>query len=152
MIQRHIWCYNDTMIRAVSDTNVVFEGLTKSNSVSTLVLRTWQSKLFQPYVSLALQYEYYDVLSRKLSPHRWQRVQPVLGSLLQTARPIVPHYLWRPISPDPGDDFVVDCAMNAKAWVVTYNVRDFALARLELKLTVLTPQEFLEQLANQDIN
>ena len=135
------------MIRAVIDTNVVFEGLTKSNSASTLILRAWQSKLFQPCVSLALQYEYYDVLSRKLSPQRWQRVQPALGSLLQIARPIIPHYLWRPISPDPGDDFVVDCAMNAKAWVVTYNVRDFALAKLELGLAILTPQEFLGQLS-----
>jgi predicted nucleic acid-binding protein len=135
------------MIRAVIDTNVVFEGLTKRNSASTLILRAWQSNLFQPCVSLALQYEYYDVLSRKLSPQRWQRVQPALGSLLHTAKPIIPHYLWRPISPDPGDDFVIDCAMNAKAWIVTYNVRDFALARLELGLAVLTPHEFLEQLS-----
>jgi hypothetical protein len=37
--------------------------------------------------------------------------------------------------------------MNAKAWVVTYNVRDFALARLELGLAVVTPQEFLIQLS-----
>jgi predicted nucleic acid-binding protein len=135
------------MIRAVIDTNVVFEGLTKRNSASTLILHAWQSNLFQPCVSLALHYEYYDVLSRKLSPQRWQRIQPVLGSLLHTARPIIPYYLWRPISPDPGDDFVVDCAMNAKAWVVTYNVRDFALARLELGLAVVTPQEFLIQLS-----
>ena len=135
------------MIRAVVDTNVVFEGLTKSNSASTLILRAWQSKLFQPCISLALQYEYHDVLSRKLSPQRWQRVQPALGSLLQTALPIIPYYLWRPMSPDPGDDFIVDCAMNAKAWIVTYNIRDFTLARLELRLTVLTPQEFLVQLS-----
>lgn len=135
------------MIRAVIDTNVVFEGLTKRNSASTLILRAWQSSLFRPCVSLALQYEYYDVLSRKLSPQRWQRVQPALGTLLKTAWPVIPHYLWRPISPDPSDDFLVDCAMNAKAWVVTYNVRDFALARLELGLIILSPREFLVQLS-----
>jgi predicted nucleic acid-binding protein len=135
------------MIRAVIDTNVIFEGLTKSNSVSTLILRAWQSNLFEPCVSLALQYEYYDVLSRKLSPQRWHRIQPVLGSLLKTATPIIPYYVWRPISPDPGDDFVIDCAMNAKAWVVTYNVRDFVLARLELGLIIRSPKEFLLQLS-----
>ncbi len=135
------------MIRAVIDTNVVFEGLTKGQSAGALILRTWQSNLFRPCVSLALQYEYYDVLSRKLSPQRWQRVQPALGTLLRTATPVVPHFLWRPISPDPGDDFVIDCAMNAKAWIVTYNVRDFTLARLELGLVVLAPKEFLVQLS-----
>jgi predicted nucleic acid-binding protein len=135
------------MIRAVIDTNVVFEGFTKRNSASTLILRAWRSGLFQPCVSLALQYEYYDVLSRKLSPQRWQRVQPALGTLLTTARRVVTYYYWRPISPDPGDDFVIDCAMNAKACVVTYNVRDFALARLELGLFVLTPEELLVQLS-----
>lgn len=135
------------MIRAVVDTNVVFEGFTKRNSVGALILRAWQSGLFQSCMSLALQYEYYDVLSRKLSPQRWNRIRPALGVLLETAMPVVPHYLWRPISPDPGDDFVIDCAMNAKAWIVTYNVRDFALARLELGLVVLTPEEFLVQLS-----
>lgn len=135
------------MIRAVIDTNVLFEGLTWRNSPGTLILRAWQSGLFQACVSLALQYEYYDVLSRKLSPQRWQRVQPALGSLLKTAKPIVPHYLWRPSSPDPGDEFVIDCAMNAKAWIVTYNMRDFILAGSELGLIVQSPQEFLREIA-----
>jgi predicted nucleic acid-binding protein len=138
------------MIRAVVDTNVLFEGLTKRNSASTLILRAWYRGLFQACVSLALQYEYYDVLSRKLSPQRWQRVQPALGSLLETSKPIVPHYLWRPSSPDPGDEFLIDCAMNAKAWIVTYNMRDFLSARLELGLIVLTPQDLLYELAKED--
>lgn len=135
------------MIRAVIDTNVVFEGLTKRDSAGTLILRAWQAGLFQSCVSLALQYEYYDVAARKLSPPRWQRVQPVLGSLLRAAEPIIPHYRWRPSSPDPGDEFVIDCAMNARARIVTYNVRDFELARFELSLVVLSPQEFLTLLS-----
>ncbi|ETX07920.1 MAG: hypothetical protein ETSY2_08410 [Candidatus Entotheonella gemina] len=135
------------MIRAVIDTNVMFEGLTKRDSAGTLILRAWRAGLFQSCVSLALQYEYLDVLARKLSPPRWQRVQPVLGSLLRSAEPIISHYRWRPSSPDPGDEFVIDCAMNARAWIVTYNVRDFELARFELGLVVLSPQEFLTQLS-----
>jgi predicted nucleic acid-binding protein len=134
------------MIRAVIDTNVVFEGLTRRNSVSTYIIRLWQAQLFQPCVSLAVQYEYYDVLMRKLSPQRWKRVQPVLGTLLAYAHPVMLHYQWRPSSPDPGDEKIIDCAMNAKAWVVTYNLRDFTLARHNLGLVVLSPQEFLNQL------
>ena len=42
---------------------------------------------------------------------------------------MVIHYSWRPMSPDPGDEHVIDCAMNAGATVVTWNVRDFKAAR-----------------------
>ncbi|MCO5193054.1 MAG: PIN domain-containing protein [Anaerolineae bacterium] len=136
------------MIRAVIDTNVVFEGLTRREGVSTLILRAWHAGIFQACVSLAVQYEYYDVLSRKLAPDRWVRVQPVLGTLLTKARPVIPHYRWRPSSPDPADEFVIDCAMNARAWIVTYNERDFTLAQFELGLMVLSPQAFLTELAH----
>jgi predicted nucleic acid-binding protein len=142
-----MWRYNDIMIRAVIDTNVVFEGLTKRNSASTLLLNAWHKRVFQSFVSLALQYEYFDVLSRKLSPQRWHRIQPALGALLATAEPVIPYYLWRPTSPDVGDDFLIDCAMNAKVWLITYNLRDFALARLELGLIVLRPEEFLVEIS-----
>ncbi|VAW31925.1 hypothetical protein MNBD_CHLOROFLEXI01-3652 [hydrothermal vent metagenome] len=136
------------MIRAVIDTNTLFEGLTRRNSAGAYIVRLWQAQLFQSCVSLALQYEYYDVLARKLSPQRWNRIQPVLGTLLANAHPIVPYYRWRPSSPDPGDDMIIDCAMNAKAWIVTYNLRDFTLARLDLGLIVLSPKEFLNQVGD----
>ncbi len=133
-------------MRAVIDTNILFKGLTKRNSASAYILRLWQAQLFQPCVSLAVQYEYYDVLARKLASRRWNRIQPVLGTLLARAHPIVIHYRWQPSSPDPGDEKIIDCAMNARAWVVTYNLRDFILARFNLGLVVLSPQEFLEHL------
>ena len=38
------------------------------------------------------------------------------------------YFSWRPMSPDPGDEHVIDCAMNACASVVTANTRDFQLA------------------------
>lgn len=137
------------MIRAVIDTNVLFEGLTKRNSVSTLILRAWHAKLFSPCVSMALQYEYLDVLSRKLSKERWKRVEPAVNSLLLKAEKVSVNYLWRPISPDPGDDFIIDCAMNGRAWVVSYNIREFLLARVGLGLTMLPPIEFLKILVEE---
>ncbi|HIE26982.1 TPA: hypothetical protein EYP66_06820 [Candidatus Poribacteria bacterium] len=59
------------------------------------------------------------------------------------------YYSWRPIFPDPGDDHVIDCAMNAGAPVVTYNVRDFLQAAQALGLEVITPVEFVTQLADE---
>jgi predicted nucleic acid-binding protein len=94
-------------------------------------------------------YEYMEVLPRELSEARWQKIQPILGMLLAQAEFVTIYYSWRPISPDPGDDHVIDCAMNASAPVVTSNVRDFRQAAQALGLQVITPVEFVTWLADE---
>jgi putative PIN family toxin of toxin-antitoxin system len=138
-----------SLSRVVIDTNVVFEGLTRRGGAAGLIIDTWLADLVQVYVSDALAYEYADVLSRKLAEERWQRIKPILGTLLSKAQFVVIHYTWRPISPDPGDEHVIDCAMNAGATVITSNVRDFETAREALGLRVITPVEAVIQLAGQ---
>ena len=55
-------------------------------------------------------------------------------------------FLWRPLLRDPHDDLVLELAVEAQAdAIVTYNVRDFGLART-FGLEVLTPQQFLQRL------
>lgn len=150
-LERHrIRRYSDAMraaVRAVIDTNVVFEGLTRRSSSPTLILDAWLEGLFQACVTNALAYEYADVLSTKLSPKRWSWAQPVLEELLARAEFVPIYFSWRPSSPDPADEHVVDCAMNAGASVVTSNLKDFTWARAELSLQILTPGEFLWHLA-----
>jgi predicted nucleic acid-binding protein len=134
-------------LRLVIDTNVVFEGLTKQGSAAGLVIDGWLAGLFLACVSGSLAYEYADVLSRKLSVIRWQTIQPVLGTLLAKAEFVAVYYKWRPMFPDPGDEHVIDCAMNAGAILVTENVRDFKTAQESLGLKVLTPRQLLVELA-----
>jgi len=56
------------------------------------------------------------------------------------------YFLWRPMLRDPHDDFVLELAVEAQVdAIVTYNVRDFGLART-FGLDVLTPQQFLRRL------
>lgn len=136
-----------SLSRVVIDTNVVFEGLTQRGGAAGLIVEAWLAGLLQVYISNALAYEYADVLSRKLSGARWQRLQPVLGTLLSQAQFVVIYYSWRPMSPDPGDDHIIDCAMNAGATVITSNVRGFRTAREALGLQVVTPVEAAIQLA-----
>jgi hypothetical protein len=50
------------------------------------------------------------------------------------------------MSPDPSDDHVIDCAMNAGVPVVTANGQDFRLAQQTLGLVVLTPLNFVTRL------
>lgn len=133
--------------RVVLDTNVIFEGLTKKGGACGLIVDAWIADLFQVCVSTALAYEYIDVLSRKFSSAKWRKVQPALKTGLLKATFTTIYYSWRPTSPDPGDDLVIDCAMNANAIVVTANVKDFRRAQAELGLIVMTPIQFVMLLA-----
>jgi len=121
--------------------------LTKQSGASGLIIDAWLAGSFKACVSNLVAYEYAAVLSRKLSEARWQKIKPVLGTLLAQAEFVVIYYSWRPTSPDPGDEHVIDCAMNAGAPVVTHNVRDLRLAKQTLGLVVMTPVEFVTRLA-----
>ena len=139
---------NDRLsLRVVIDTNIVFEGLTKKGGASGLIIDAWLAHLLNVYVSNSLAYEYVDVLSRKLSEHRWQKIKPILGELLSKAEFMTAYFSWRPSSPDPGDEHVIDCAMNAGAVVVTSNVSDFNMAKESLGLQMMNPVEFVNYLA-----
>jgi len=136
-------------IRVVLDTNVLFEGLTKQGRTCSLIIDAWHANLFSVYVSNALAYEYEDVLSRKLSKYRWQEIKIIFENLLENQSEFIKIRLsWRPTSPDPGDDHIIDCAMNAHAIVVTSNVRDFKTAKEVLGLQVMNPVEFMKYLTN----
>jgi predicted nucleic acid-binding protein len=136
-------------LKVVVDTNVLFEGLTHQGSAAGYVIEAWLADLLAVRVSNAVAYEYVDVLARKLSAARWEKVRPVLGVLLSKAEFVTVYFSWRPISPDKGDEHVIDCAMNAGAAVVTSNIKDFQLAEESLGLEVLTPVELLIKLVQE---
>jgi predicted nucleic acid-binding protein len=133
-------------MRVVIDTNVLFEGLTKQGGACGLIVDAWRVGLIEACASNALAYEYEDVLERKLSPRRWTQIQPVLNSLLRQAEFVTIYFSWRPSSPDPGDEHLIDRAMNADATVMTANKRDFAQAQQTLGLRVMSPVEFVTEL------
>lgn len=130
----------------VVDTNVVFEGLTKQGSASDLIVTAWLADLLNVYASNALVYEYEGTLSNKLSSTRWQQAKPILRRMVNRVQFVTIYYSWRPLSPDPGDEHVIDCALNANATVITANLRDFRKAQVEAGLSVLSPHEFVNQL------
>jgi len=134
-------------MRVVIDTNVVFEGLTKQGGACGLIVDAWLAEDIRPCVSNALAYEYAEVLARKLSEDRWKLVQPVLGKLLEQSEFVTIYYSWRPSSPDPADEHLIDCAMNGAASIITSNIRDFRAAQQSLGLMVLTPIEFIRMIA-----
>lgn len=136
-------------IRVVLDTNVVFEGLTKQAGTCGLIIEAWRAGLLDVCVTNAILAEYEDVLSRKLSAQRWTEITTVLDELLEVHTEFIQvYFVWRPISPDPGDDHVIECAINANASVVTSNLRDFRLAENKLGLSVITPLQLIRLLTD----
>lgn len=53
------------------------------------------------------------------------------------------HFLWRPVLKDPGDDLVLELAIESECdYIVAHNVKDFAGSE-KFRLGVIAPQEFL---------
>ena len=137
------WCQQMNLLRAIVDTNVVFEGVTRQGGACGWLVTAWLNGLYKACMSNALAHEYMDVLTRKLSPRRWQQIEPVLAELFETAELIDIHFLWRPSAADPGDEHIIDAAMNAGAIVVTWNLKDFQPATKSIGLWVMTPPQFM---------
>ncbi len=133
------------MIRAVVDTNVLFEGLTKQGPCASVV-DAWVERRFIPCVSTALALEYEATLKNKLGDKKRRLAVGALPALLNRAEFTAVAFRVRPMSPDPDDDFVIECAFNANASIVTKNLRDLRVAESMLRIPVLEPTDFLAHL------
>lgn len=130
------------MLRAVVDTNVLFEGLTHLGPAAE-VIDAWVSGDFQSCVSTALALEYEEVLGRKLRPSRGEAVLKALQALLGRAHYVPIWYSYRPASQDPGDDHIVDCVVNSQSILVTLNIRDFREPARTFGFPLQQPSDFL---------
>lgn len=133
------------MKRAVIDTNILFEGLSRRGPAGSVV-DAWVGRRFMPCVSTALALEYEEVLTNKFGDLKRPRVLAALQALLGRVEfvPVVSRV--RPLSPDPDDDFIIECAFNARASIVTHNFKDFQVAQEILRIPVLAPADFLAEL------
>ncbi|KPA11789.1 protein containing DUF132 [Candidatus Magnetomorum sp. HK-1] len=130
-------------LKIVIDTNVLFEGLTNKNSPSSQVIDALIFNKCKAYICNALAYEYEDVLSRKLSKRRWSDLKPIFTDILLKMHFTDIVISYRPSSPDPGDDHVIDCAVNSNSMIVTNNTKDFKLAKRALGIKILKPENFI---------
>jgi len=131
------------MDRLVVDTNVLFEGLTRLGACAD-VIDLWVSGAVTVCVSTAVALEYEDVLARKLGEPKKALALPALQALLDRVEFVPVLTPVRPLSPDPDDDRIIECAYNGHAVLVTRNLKDLAIAEAVLGVPVLTPEQFLE--------
>ena len=69
----------------------------------------------------------------------------MIDSLLVPAEWLTPHFSYRPMLDDPGDEMVLEAAINGQADIVTFNVRDFGPA-VVFGIRVFRPREVLKKL------
>ncbi len=129
----------------ILDTNVLLSALRSQFGASFRLLSLIEDSRFKINVSVALVFEYEDVLKRpemKLNLTH-QEIDDVLDFLCQNANLREIFYLWRPTLRDPKDDFVLELAVESNChYIVTFNTKDFAEAE-QFGIKAVRPNEFL---------
>jgi len=137
-------------MRIVLDTSVVVSGLRTRLGAGNAILREVAQLRLVPLASPPLFLEYEDVLKRP--EHRLvhglslEAIDEFLAEFAALIEPAEVHFHWRPQTPDPNDEMVLETAINGRAnAVVTYNVADFAAAAKRFKISVLRPADLLKK-------
>jgi putative PIN family toxin of toxin-antitoxin system len=137
-------------MRIVLDTSVVVAGLRTRLGAGNAVLRQIALRRLVPLASPPLFLEYEEVLKRP--EHRLahglslEAIDEFLTELAALIEPVEVHFQWRPQTPDPNDEMVLETANNGRAnAVVTYNIADFAVAAKRFKISVLSPGDLLKK-------
>ena len=113
------------MIRAVIDTNVLVSAMISPSGNEALRFLAVSHGLVTPCFSREILEEYTGVLSRPKFGFPAHEIRALLGLLLDRGE-LQDAASMRRVSPDPGDDKFVACALTAKAdFVVTGNRRHF---------------------------
>jgi putative PIN family toxin of toxin-antitoxin system len=137
-------------MRIVLDTSVVVAGLRTRLGAGNAVLREVARGRLVSLASPPLFLEYEEVLKRP--EHRLvhglslEQIDEFLAELAALIEPVEVHFQWRPQTPDPNDEMVLETAINGRAnAVVTYNAADFAVAAKRFKISVLSPGDPLKR-------
>lgn len=134
----------------VIDTNVLVAGLRSRNGASFRILKALGEGRLLAAASAVLLLEYEAVLRRdKQLSAFWldeTEIDALLGVLASKLYPTPIHFEWRPQLTDPGDEKVLETAINAAARaIVTHNISDFIPNTLRFGIDVITPAELLRQ-------
>ncbi len=130
----------------IIDTCVFISALRSRNGASFKLLSLIDSNKFTYNLSVPLVLEYEAVakrMSRSISLTH-SDIDDIIDYLCVMGRHRQVHYLWRPNLKDPGDDFVLELAVESESnYIVTHNLRDFSnISKFNIK--AITPKELLQ--------
>jgi predicted nucleic acid-binding protein len=132
--------------RVILDTNVILAALRSRAGASYRLLMTIGDPRWQSVVTPALMYQYEDVARRPGNAPALsaQDITDILDLIYRESHRQVVWFSWRPASPDPGDDLVLDAATAGGCdFGVSFNERHLRAAR-DFGIEVLTPSALLK--------
>ena len=138
-------------MRVVLDTDVVVAGMRSPGGASAALLRAARQGLVTLLASVPLALEYEAVcrepkhcLASGLSS---REIVIFLSAVIAMVEPVESHFLWRPQLRDPGDEMVLETAVNGQADIlVTFNKRDFGTVPSRFAVALLLPREVLTRI------
>ena len=138
-------------VKVVLDTDVVVAAMRSPRGASAAILRAARQGRATLLANLPLALEYEAVccrLEHRLAAGLSEReVDVFLTAVVALAEPVTTHFLWRPQLRDPGDEMVLEAAINGRAdALVTFNVRDFGTVPAQFGVKVLLPREAIERI------
>ncbi len=135
------------MLEVVLDTNVLVAAFRSKRGASYQLVRSIGLGDWTPNISVTLALEYEDVLKRQhLLPNISEAdIDGFLDYLFQVSNLIPSVQRRRPNLPDPGDELILELAVESRAIIVTHNKAHFAGAA-NFGIVVKTPAEFLKML------
>ncbi len=138
------------MLRVVLDTSILVAGLRSRQGASNRILAGIALQKVKPLVTTPLFLEYEAVLKRPeqqlATGLDHTRVDRFLAAFASAAEAVEIHFRWRPQLRDPGDELVLEAAVNGRAAaLITHNERDFMPAVGRFRLQIIPPGRFLQE-------
>ena len=132
----------------VIDTCVLISALRSKNGASFKLVSLVDSQKFSFSLSVPLVLEYESTakrIARSLGLTHAD-IEDIIDYLCTVGKHRKVHYLWRPNLKDPGDDFVLELAVESECqYIVTFNIKDFSKVN-NFNVAVITPQELLRKI------
>lgn len=132
----------------VVDTNVLVTAFRSRRGASYKLFTLLKDTRWEVNLSTPLVLEYEEVLKRPglVTAFSNDSIDVFLDGLCAISNQHDIFYLWRPLAPDPDDDFLLELAVRAQAdFIVTYNTSDL-LAATQFGIALVTPKEFLQRM------
>jgi len=138
-------------MRYVLDTSVLVAAVRSNVGMSNKLLSAALNRKFVPIATNTLFTEYEAVLKRpehlNASGLDLDDIDVLLDTLETVLVRVHRSYLWRTQLRDPGDDMVLEAAINGRAdAIVTFNIRDFGAIPQRFNIRLLRPKEAFDRL------
>jgi putative PIN family toxin of toxin-antitoxin system len=135
----------------VLDTDVIVAALRSPSGASAALFRAALEHRVALLANVALVLEYEAVCRRPAHALELgldaSDLDLFLDGLAALVEPVPSHYVWRPQLRDPGDEMVLEAAVNGGAnAIVTFNQRDFGVVPPRFGIELLLPREALRRL------